>query len=471
MFSQSGWTSGWWPLARDDELMPGVGLILGPLLVFCVLGVFRAVPPLFGSGGCSKRGPHKVRPRASNLSHVILAVAALCVIPLWIPAAAAMPIAPASRADKDRMLHRAGNALLTTRAVRDQTRDKRKVYLDRFKAWLWQEKGISFRHLMETRPADPEKISGVLVDYGRELYAAGKAYGIFAETINAVAVERPLIRRQLNGAWDLAFCWLADEPHQHHPALPISIMAALVTAALTWGWAYEASVILTGWTGVLRIGEILAATRAELVLPCDSAPGTSFALLVIRQPKTRGRSAKHQAARIDQEDVVAFLTAMYAKADRSARLWRYSASTLRKRFTQLLTALRLPTKKDGDSRPFDLGSLRPGGATWLLHQTESPELVRRRGRWMSMRTCEIYLQEVLVTTYLEKLDKRARDRILLFAGGYAETLEQCVTFLEHGIPLASWFFLLRGAGDPMKTAGKSGSYGGFAEPFQPTNTG
>ena len=26
-----------------------------------------------------------------------------------------------------------------------------------------------------------------------------------------------------------------------------------------------------------RIGEILAATRAELVLPCDSAPGTSFA--------------------------------------------------------------------------------------------------------------------------------------------------------------------------------------------------
>ena len=88
-----------------------------------------------------------------------------------------------------------------------------------------------------------------------------------------------------------------------------------------------------------------------------------------------------------------------------------------------------------------------------------------------MRTCEIYLQEVLVTTYLEKLDKRARDRILLFAGGYAETLEQCVTFLEHGIQLASWFFLLRGAGDPMKTAGKSGSYGGFAEPFQPTNTG
>ena len=236
-------------------------------------------------------------------------------------------------------------------------------------------------------------------------------------------------------------------------------MAALVTAALVWGWAYEASVILTGWAGILRIGEILSATRAELVLPCDSAPGTSFALLVIKQPKTRGRSAKHQAARIDQQDVVTFLTAMYAKADKTTRLWPYSASTLRKRFSQLLAALCLPTQKVGDQRPFDLGSLRPGGATWLLHQTESPELVRRRGRWMSMRTCEIYLQEVLVSTDLEKLDKRARDRILLFAGGYAETLERCVDFLEHGIPPASWFFLFRGAGDPTKTAGKSGACG------------
>ena len=33
------------------------------------------------------------------------------------------------------------------------------------------------------------------------------------------ATARPHIRKQLTGAWDLAFAWLADEPGQHH-ALP-----------------------------------------------------------------------------------------------------------------------------------------------------------------------------------------------------------------------------------------------------------
>jgi hypothetical protein len=157
---------------------------------------------------------------------------------------------------------------------------------------------------MEQRPPDPERLAELLVEYGKELYRAGKAYGIFAETINSVAVERPLIRRQLTTAWDLAFAWLQDEPHSHHPAMPISIMAAMVVVSLYWGWAYEAAIILMSWTGVMRIGEVLSAKRRDVVLPVDSAPGTSFMLIVIRQPKTRGRAARHQAARIDKVDVI-----------------------------------------------------------------------------------------------------------------------------------------------------------------------
>jgi hypothetical protein len=132
---------------------------------------------------------------------------------------------------------------------------------------------VSLKFLLEVKPPDPERISNLLIEYGRALYAGGKSYGIFSETINAIAVERPLIRRQLNGAWDLAFAWLSDEPTQHHPAMPLTVLAAMVPAALMWGWPHEAAVLLIGWTGIMRIGEILAATRAELILPCDSAPG------------------------------------------------------------------------------------------------------------------------------------------------------------------------------------------------------
>ena len=93
------------------------------------------------------------------------------------------------------------------------------------------------------------------------------------------------------------------------------------------------------------------------------------------------------------------------------KLWPFSAATLRSRFTCLLKALDLPTSKTSAGRPFELSSLRPGGATWMLNITENAELVRRRGRWLSHRVMEIYLQEVQVATYLFRLLPAQRQKI------------------------------------------------------------
>ena len=78
-------------------------------------------------------------------------------------------------------------------------------------------------------------------------------------------------------------------------AMPVSVLSALCGLALLWGWPTEAAVFALTWSGLLRIGETLAATRDDLVLPCDAAPGTGFALLRILQPKARGRVARHQS--------------------------------------------------------------------------------------------------------------------------------------------------------------------------------
>jgi hypothetical protein len=375
-------------------------------------------------------------------------------------------MAPQAAVERQRFQKREGVQLFAMRAIKQQTRERRKTYLTWFRNWLWEEKQVSFRYLMEQRPPDPERLAELLVEYGKELYRAGKAYGIFAETINSVAVERPLIRRQLTTAWDLAFAWLQDEPHSHHPAMPISIMAAMVVVSLYWGWAYEAAIILMSWTGVMRIGEVLSAKRRDVVLPVDSAPGTSFMLIVIRQPKTRGRAARHQAARIDQEDVIRYLTAMYQNFPPDAPLWPFSAATLRKRFVHLLSALQLPTTRWGDSRPFDLGSMRPGGATWMLFQTESPDYVRRRGRWLSERVMEVYLQEVLVTTYVEKLKPRTREMIEMCSSEFAVIMERAIGFLNSAIPTRVWYSLLKGSADvPSKNVEKVGRGGGNSATF------
>ena len=112
-----------------------------------------------------------------------------------------------------------------------------------------------------------------------------------------------------------------------------------------------------------------------------------------------------------------------------------------------------------DGKKIDLGSLRPGGATWLLHRAEQPELVRRRGRWLSARTMEIYLEEVLVTTFEEKISPKTRALIHLCAGGYAVTLERIMAFLECGIPPVAWYYLLRGADGFERDIGKNGDDG------------
>lgn len=75
------------------------------------------------------------------------------------------------------------------------------------------------------------------------------------------------------------------------------------------------------WTGLLRIGEALAATRSDLVFPRDSAPGVHSCFLKIHQPKIRGRSAKHQVAKIDFPDVITLLDAVYGKRLFSEKLW------------------------------------------------------------------------------------------------------------------------------------------------------
>ncbi len=132
------------------------------------------------------------------------------------------------------------------------------------------------------------------------MYYAGKPYGQFSETINAVAGRRPAIRKALVQAWDLAFAWQADERRERHPAMPLSVLLALCSLALLWGWPHEAAIFSFTWSGILRIGETLAATRGDLILPCDAAPGTTYALLRILQPKTRGRLAKHQSPELIQ---------------------------------------------------------------------------------------------------------------------------------------------------------------------------
>ncbi|CAE7902362.1 unnamed protein product [Symbiodinium sp. KB8] len=142
--------------------------------------------------------------------------------------------------------------------------EKRQHLLATFDSWLG-DRGTSIEAQASLRPLDPLFLNQALVDYGRELYEAGKPYWLYSETV---------IKRFDRAAADTTS---AD-------AASLGPRLRLVGQRL------------------LRIGEATNACRRDLVLPRDVLYLQKYVLLRIQEPKTRLRMARHQAARCEPAD-------------------------------------------------------------------------------------------------------------------------------------------------------------------------
>ena len=346
-----------------------------------------------------------------------------------------------SHGDALRKAQRAGIVLDDGRRVTQTTSLTREWLLECFVKWL-DEKGASFETIVMASPPDIDVLNKLLVEFGRLLFREGKPYYHFCETINAITSRRPVVRRSLQQAWDLAFMWGSHEPAEHHVAMPYQLVIALISAALLWGWDREAAVFALAWGALLRIGEVTDAVRADLILPSDVNDTNAFALLRILEPKTRFRAARHQAAKLEHVDLLQVVKIGFGKLKPWEKLWPLSSATLRSRLSRLLVQLGLPSKPQESPKPMSLASFRPGGATHLMNLTESAELVRRRGRWASFRIMEIYLQEVSASTYLNLVTKEARGNVLLAFNLFPVIFKKIVGFNASKIPPSAWYFLL-----------------------------
>ena len=342
------------------------------------------------------------------------------------------PLGPRNPQDLERQRARAAQVLPEGRLVLPRTRSNRTGLLEGFFRWL-ETRGYdatSFAAL----PA--EEVGNVLAAYGRDLFDGGRPYWHYAETINGVVAQRPALRKQVQIAWDLAYSWMQLEPYTHHVAMPAIILIAVLAVCLTWGWRTEAGIFAMAWGALLRIGEATTATRSLLVLPRDVLWSQSFALVVIPEPKTRLRTARHQSAKLEAADLVQVVDIAFRQLSPGDRLWPASAQTLRRRLDSVLERLHIPTARS-HQKPLDLGSFRPGGATYILHA----ELVRRRGRWASGKVMEIYLQEVSASTFYPALPAATRKLVFQAASAFPSVLQQAASWTRDGIPTKCWYSL------------------------------
>ena len=193
------------------------------------------------------------------------------------------------------------------------------------------------------------------------------------------------------------------------------------------------------WGSVMRIGEALSATRADLLLPGDVFDTIHFCLVTIKEPKTRFKAARHQSAKLDQPDLLSVVRLAFEHLGADSRLWPYSPSTLRSRFDALVSRLGVGSWQGQGQRKLDLGSLRAGGATWLLQTSEDSELVRRRGRWLNSRTMEIYIQEVTALQFLHSLRPHVRKRVFELVEDFNAILLVAEQLQASKMPTGLWF--------------------------------
>ena len=340
----------------------------------------------------------------------------------------------------ERAERRANVPLPSGRPIQQGTRARREKLKSLFAGWLLGQ-GRTFDGLLVSAKADPDLANEMLILFGRWLYESGKPYSAFSETINLFSSECPSIRRLLQPSWDLAFSWLREEPPVRHTAMPWQVLAAMLTVCLLYGWVRVAGVLALSWGGLARIGEVLSAFRRDLVLPEDVGENLQYVLLAVSEPKTRFRAARHQSVKVDQPQLVHIIRMAFGSLSSGDRLWFLSGSALRNRFRKLLNALHLCPGVLPGVRDLDLGSLRAGGATWLMNATENPDFVRRRGRWINNKVMEVYVQEVSAILFLPRLPAEIKGHIFYLANGLNVAVSFASTCMQLKVENAAWFFL------------------------------
>jgi len=277
---------------------------------------------------------------------------------------------------------------------------------DRFAAWVASSgTDLSLSRILSC----PSLLSPLLRSFGLHLYRQGSPLHWFVDTINACQERNRLLKHQVPIAWELVDMWREIEPVQSRPAMPVSILRAMTVVALMWGWDSVAVVLLLTFFCICRIGDSLKASRTDVITPSDllELDGDSLHLfLAIDDPKRRKRGPKRQHASMHSYDEILFIDSWLRSTDRNCKIYPLSASSFRKRWDALLSALSI-------SRDFGLtpGGLRGGGAVWEFTRSSDVNLLLWRMRLSNATTLSHYLQEVVARQIVARLPEKTRDKI------------------------------------------------------------
>ena len=226
-----------------------------------------------------------------------------------------------------------------------------------------------------------DNLDDCVAAYVEHLYHEGDSYSMASDTLAAVQYYYQRSIGKLKFSWKLCGIWKRGEPPKRVlPLLPLNVLA-LAGLAIDLQRLDLAALILIGFDGMLRTGELFNMRAFHIRFAKKKA------FISLEYSKSGKRKGAEECVVIDSQLSVAVLRSLVATTQPTAFLRSTSPQQCRLMFKQMLDFFQL------DLGRYNWYSLRRGGATAFFTRTASMEQTLIRGRWESATTARIYIQE------------------------------------------------------------------------------
>ena len=271
-----------------------------------------------------------------------------------------------------------------SRALTQGTRDKYLRAVDSFLDWA---------DALGEDPTTFTDFDELCCDYVEHLYDTNQGRSKASAMLFGIKFFLPGARNRLHRTTLALRGWERLQPSVSYPPLTWELACAMAVKATKAGFSAVGLGIVLQFDCLLRISELLALRRQDVIFEGDPTQPAEFkgALLCLRHTKT----GRDQSVTVDDPDVLRLLRRHCDALPRDdSPVFPFRADHYRRVFKRVAASLGLSPR-------YVPHSCRHGGATRLFQRNPlSLEAIKLRGRWKSLESAKRYIQQgvVLLTT-------------------------------------------------------------------------